>query len=441
MAISNRMNDWIDNIDRDIFPFVEYEGYDNRYPADDINVLSEYKVRELRSVSQTLFNVFQKAVKVCQRCDDNFLKSMEIPEAIVPYLHQKNVLNLPTWLSRFDFVVDRFGKFKMVEINADTPCAVVEAFYANKLACDNFGYQNPNEGEYEALKNWLGNIYWRSAPAVNLNNGEFSDERPFIFSCFEDYIEDYGTTKFLMKAMKEAVGGLAPEDAIRFESFYTLSIDEAHQIIIPDGRAAGAIYRLHPMEILIDETTEDGDSLGTDLMDGYKEGQFTMFNPPEAIIMQSKGFQALVWALAQKNSDVFTFSEINTIKDYMLPSYFEEDAERGIAENPTGLWIKKPLWGREGLGITVVDKNNNVQISRDDIDTDEIVRRDSRTVMWQKYVEQAPIKIHTDEGRLEGYQTVSCFMLGNNASALYARFSPYEIAATEAYWLPLGTRY
>ncbi|SFT42890.1 hypothetical protein SAMN02910356_00600 [Selenomonas sp. GACV-9] len=58
--------------------------------------------------------------------------------------------------------------------------------------------------------------------------------------------------------------------------------------------------------------------------------------------------------------------------------------------------------------------------------------------MWQKYVNQAKIKVHTDEGHLEGYQTISCFMLGNNASALYSRFSPYAIAATEAYWLPLG---
>ncbi|SFH68150.1 Glutathionylspermidine synthase preATP-grasp [Selenomonas ruminantium] len=438
MAIANKMRDWIDAIDRNIMPFVDYEGYDYRYPADDIQILPCHKAEELRRVSQILFNVFQKAVKVCQHCDNEFLKNMEIPEAIIPYLHQKNVLNLPTWFSRFDYVVDRWGQFKMVEINADTPCAVVEAYYANRLACDNFGCRNPNAAEYTALTNWLANIYWRSAPAVDLHSGRVSDKRPFIFACFEDYTEDYGTTRFLMKAMKEGVGRLAPKDAIRFESFYTLRIDETNQIILPDGRAASAIYRLHPMEILIDETTADGESLGTDLMDGYKNSKFTMFNPPEAIIMQSKGFQALIWALAQKEADIFTAKELRTIKAYMLPSYFEEDAEKGIAENPDCLWIKKPLWGREGLGITVVDKNDTVQISRDDIDIDEIVRRDSRTVMWQKYVDQASIKVHTDEGHLEGYQTISCFMLGNSASALYSRFSPYEIAATEAYWLPLG---
>ncbi len=430
--------DWIDKIDRNIMPYVEYEGYDFRYPANDIQVISSQKMHELKEVSKTLFDVFQKAVKICQQCDNNFLKEMEIPEAIIPYLHTANAMNLPSWLSRFDFVVDRFGKYKMVEINADTPCAIVEAYYANKIACDNFGYRNPNEREYENLKQWLSDIYWKSAPPIDINTGNFSSVKPFIFSCFEDYKEDYGNTLFLMNAMKEGVGNLAPEDAIRFESFYTLGIDEANQIALPDGRVANGIYRLHPMEILIDETTPDGGRLGIDMMEGYIKDRFFMFNPPEAIIMQSKGFQALVWSLAEQNSDILTLSEIDTIKEYMLPSYFEEDVEEGLNKYPDSLWIKKPLWGREGLGITVVDKNDNVQIARDDIDDSEIVRRESRTLMWQKFVDQAQIKVKTDEGTLDGYQTVSCFMLGNKPSALYSRFSPYAIAATEAYWLPMG---
>lgn len=67
-----------------------------------------------------------------------------------------------------------------------------------------------------------------------------------------------------------------------------------------------------------------------------------------------------------------------------------------------------------------------------------MVRGESNSVLWQKYVDQSEIKAYTDEGFLSGYQTVSCFMLGNKPSAIYSRFSPYEIAATEAYWLPVG---
>lgn len=56
---------------------------------------------------------------------------MEIPEKLWPYLGIWNPLGLPTWLSRFDFVYDDRHKLHMVEINSDTPCAVIEAFYGN----------------------------------------------------------------------------------------------------------------------------------------------------------------------------------------------------------------------------------------------------------------------------------------------------------------------
>jgi glutathionylspermidine synthase len=101
-------------------------------------------------------------------------------------------------------------------------------------------------------------------------------------------------------------------------------------------------------------------------------------------------------------------------------------------------WIKKPIWGREGAGIEVLDRNG-VRFGKE-VDTEDIVRRDSRDSMYQFFVEQQPCEADTDSGRLTGYKTLSCFMLGKNPSALYARFSPDQIAGTEAYWLPLGIK-
>ena len=431
--------DWIDTIDKNIMPYVEYEGYDNRYPANDIARLSGYTVAEIRKASGLLFSAFQKAVKVCQKCDDNFLEEMEIPKKIIPFLHKQNVLNFPTWLSRFDFVVDEFNRLKMVEINADTPCAIVEAYYANAIACDNFRLRNPNENSYEELKQFLADMFWKASPTIDLDKKDFTTERPFVFSCFEDYVEDYGNTLFLKNAMQEALNFNSAKESICFSSFYTLGIDEANQIILPDGRVASAIYRLHPMEILIEEMSDDGSLLGVNMMKGYSNNRFVMFNPPEAIILQSKGFQALIWKLAEVNSEVFTREEIDVIKRYMLPSYFEDDIEEGLKKNySTNLWVKKPLWGREGADITVVDRNDNIQLVKDDLNLEDIVRRESKTCLWQEFVSQKKIRVNTDEGKIEGYQTLSCFMLGNKPSALYARFSPNAIAGTEAYWLPLG---
>lgn len=432
--------DWRDLLNREIFPFVEYEGYEDKYPTKSIELLDRELVEELRYVSGILYGAFQRAVNVCQKCGDKFLEDLEIPPQLIPYLQKDNPLHLASWLSRFDYVLDKQGDFHMVEINADTPCAVIEAYYGNMTACTHFEVEDPNFGEYDKLCSWLNEIFLASEPGVSISTGRFHRRHPFLFSCFHDYQEDYATTKFLMNAMKKNTLATEANDAITFVSFYDLAVQSDGSILLPDGRTANAIYRLHPLEILIEERTPEGETLGKDFMDGYLTDQFMMFNPPEAIIMQSKAFQALVWALNNQpagTAPVFTNQESAIIRKYMLPSYFARDFDQSrIAAGSS--WIKKPIWGREGAGIEVLDRDG-VRFGKD-VDTEDIVRRDSRDSMYQLFVEQQPYEADTDSGRLTGYKTLSCFMLGNNPSALYARFSPDQIAGTEAYWLPLGLK-
>jgi len=432
--------DWRNLLNREIFPFVEYEGYADKYPTKNIELMERELAEELRYVSGILFGAFQRAVAVCQQCGDSFLADLEIPPQLIPYLQKENSLHLATWLSRFDYVLDKQGKFHMVEINADTPCAVVEAYYGNMVACTHFEVEDPNFGEYDKLCNWLNEIFLASEPGVSISTGRFHRRHPFLFSCFHDYQEDYATTMFLMHAMKKHNLATEAEDAVTFVSFYDLAVQNDGSILLPDGRTANAIYRLHPLEILIEEKTPAGESLGKDFMEGYLNDKFMMFNPPEAIIMQSKAFQALVWALNNQpvgTTPVFSAEEAAIIDQYMLPSYFSRDfVQTKIAEGSS--WIKKPIWGREGAGIEVLD-NQGVRFGKD-VDTEDIVRRDSRDSMYQLFVDQQPYKADTDSGWLTGYKTLSCFMLGKNPSALYARFSPDQIAGTEAYWLPLGIK-
>ncbi|WP_218587664.1 glutathionylspermidine synthase family protein [Selenomonas ruminantium] len=430
--------DWRDLLNREIFPFVEYEGYEDKYPTKDIRMLDKERAEELRYVSGVLFGAFQRAVEVCQQCGESFLADLEIPPQLIPYLQKENPLRLASWLSRFDYVLDKQGNLHMVEINADTPCAVVEAYYGNMVACNHFEVEDPNHGEYDKLCNWLNEIFLASEPGVSISTGRFHRRHPFLFSCFDDYPEDLATTKFLMQAMKKNTMAVEADDAITFVSFYDLAVRNDGSILLPDGRTANAIYRLHPLEILIEETTPEGESLGKDFMDGYLQGRYMMFNPPESIIMQSKAFQALVWALDNQPvgmSSAFTEEESAIISRYMLPSYFARDfSPEKIAANAA--WIRKPIWGREGAGIEVLDRQG-VKLVKD-VDADNIVRRDSKDDMYQLFVDQQECEADTDSGRLTGYQTLSCFMLGKTPSALYARFSPEQIAGTEAYWLPLG---
>ena len=68
---------------------------------------------------------------------------------------------------------------------------------------------------------------------------------------------------------------------------------------------------------------------------------------------------------------------------------------------------------------------------------DDIVCRDSKKVMYQDFIQQKRLTHTVDCGVKDGFLTLSCFMLGDQASAVGCRFSPEEIAGTEAYFVPL----
>ena len=429
MMITQENFSYIDSIDQNIMPFVHYGDYPDRYPALSALSFNKYFYREMQAASKALFAIFEKTVKIFQQAPRKFQEQMEIPPKLIPFLNIPNALNLSTWLARFDFVLDENGDFKVVEINSDTPCAIIEAYYANQIAADSFGYNNPNFYEEQNLIDFLRNIKQKISPSkINLSSGNFNRNRPFIFSCFDDYLEDYGTTKYLMNLMKK----FSIADDVEFVSFYDLQVDD-EGLLLPDGRHAAAIYRLHPMEILIEETATDGSDLGVMFLEKYAEGKFAMFNPPEAIIMQNKAFMALVWQV-YLSGKYFTPAENEIIARYMLPSFFEED----FNFLNDGEYIKKPIWGREGRNISIVDSENNFTVYEHQIDApEEVVCRDSKKFMYQKFVHTPKFEALTDSGFLNGYITLSCFMLGDQPSAVYCRFSQEKIIGTEAYFVPL----
>ena len=412
---------YIDRLDPDIFTYIQYGDYANRYPAHTVQVFSQAFYDELRMAARGLFHIFCRAAAVFQNAPDDFARAMDMPEELLPYLHVPNAFGLPTWLSRFDFVLDETGRIRMVEINADTPCFIVESYYASGIAADFFCRRDPNAGSAAQLRAFLAHVRERCVGA---------EDAPFVFACFDDYPEDLANTLFLQRLMREA----APAADVRFLSFYDMEID-ARGIALPDDAYAGALYRLHPMELLIDERTPEDEPLGAMFLDLYKEGKFAMMNPPEAIILQNKSFMALVHALAARRQ-FFTPAECALIERYLAPSYFEDD----FGACADGTYIRKEIWGREGRNVSVIQKESGrtrTALEKYVDHYDEIVCRTSRKAMYQQFIRQPRFRHTVDSGAKEGYLTLSCFMLFGEPSAVGARFSPEEIAGTEAYLVPL----
>lgn len=416
------MSSYIDKLDREVFPFVEWEGYD-RYPTLEPLYVQQGLVDDLRAVSNMLFRVFRKAADVIKNLEgqerEELLAALGIPEKMRAYVMLDIDMALPSMLSRFDYVLGTDGKLKVVELNADTPCAIVESFYGNEVAAKHYGLPDPNYGEALKLSNFLLHDIYHGFDMLRYHTGEKSiiSERPFVFACFHDYQEDKATTLFLMNMMRAALKSQWPKDFhegdIVFCSFYDLMLDDAG-ILLPDGRHAGAIYRMHPLELLIEETATDGSELGVAFMDAYAAGRFRMLNPAGAMLLQSKAFQAFIWGL-RDNENLFLPEEREAIYAHMLPTSMDEEVFAGVKH------ACKPIWGREGEDILVSSK----------------VEKPEGCYVYQRFADSMTVVLPTDSGVQAGYMTYSCFMLGSQASAVYGRFSPQEMAGIEAYWAPL----
>lgn len=63
---------YMDDIDRTIFPYVEYPGYPFRYPTHLPLVIEKKQADLLRRVSAALYAIFAKAVRRFQAQSDEF---------------------------------------------------------------------------------------------------------------------------------------------------------------------------------------------------------------------------------------------------------------------------------------------------------------------------------------------------------------------------------
>lgn len=138
--------------------------------------------------------------------------------------------------------------------------------------------------------------------------------------------------------------------------------------------------------------------------------------------MQSKGFQALLYALMEDHA----FSRKKNRKSsgpIFRPAF---SAGFPARRKSPSLWIRKPIWGREGRGIDIINEKGRPCIGKK-----WKIRRTwyaaTANPPWCSSTYRSRNRDQTDVGILEGYVTLSCFMLGDRPSAIYARFSEEKL--------------
>jgi len=267
-----------------------------RFTSAEIDTLDE-ATEELQRLSL-------EAVEQVIRRD--LFDRLAIPREFVPLVVRSWEMKEPSLYGRFDLSYDGSAPPRLLEYNADTPTALLEAsviqwFWLKDLF--------PGADQFNSIHEKLID-FWRDWPY--LRSG------PVHFACASESAEDLGNTEYLMDTALQGgmeVVHLFIED-IGWDSATSSFLDL-------DGRPIHTLFKLYPWEWMVRE--EFGGFL--------REAPLRIMEPPWKMILSNKGILPIMWELFEGHPN-------------LLPSSFTR-------EGVTGDCVRKPLLSREGGNITL----------------------------------------------------------------------------------------
>jgi glutathionylspermidine synthase len=280
--------------------------------------LSSFEVDQLELAANTLHEMCLGLVEevVNERMFGLFL----IPKEFEDYVTRSWRENEPSIYGRFDLAYDGVSPPKLLEYNADTPTALLEAAIAQwqwLKDVDERGDQF-NSIHERLIEAWKG--------LRERNDG------PIHFAAQEGVPEDYITVEYLRDTCIQA----------GFDTDYLdveqIGWDQARQAFVDRaGRPIHRLFKLYPWEWIIRE------EFGKNVL----QAPTKWVEPAWKMILSCKSILPLLY---ERHPD----------SPYLLPASFEPIE---------GNYVRKPVHAREGANITVVI-NGQTRIATDGVYTD-----------------------------------------------------------------------
>ncbi len=440
--------------------------YGKSYCVPALTMYEETELTELQAAAEAVHSIYRKVQHFVQRYmpDEYLVERLGIHPGL---LRAARMEVAPDGITRQDWIVGEAG-IKCIENNTDTPTGIPEAAYLEgKLleilnegggSREDTALVGPSSGMDEAIRCAMTDlIHFYSSRGLGTK---------VYFTCYDWHIEDQTNTKYIMRLCEQA----------GFEVVYA-PLEELE--IIPGeglyhrGESIYILYRLYPLEYLIDDREEDtGLEVGQALMDMVADGKIGLINPPQHMITQSKGFTATVWSLHERNEQtpefcgfrLFDDRELEVIRTYLLPTYFEPTV---FVQNKEP-YVAKGIWGREGKGTHLfepADTENKLEVpvltepalteqwaklvpSNDSGDPNEAdvpltpeqeeaahiaAYYESQPKIYQRLWPMQSAEVQTEEGLYHGYVLTGVFVIGGRFAGILPRIGE-KVTGDMAYY-------
>lgn len=214
---------------------------------------------------------------------------------------------------RFDLAWDGRGEPKLLEYNADTPTSLLEAaviqwrwLEAVAPQCDQLN------SIHEALVE-----RWKSIP-----------EETIHFACAWDNIEDRQTIAYLAETAEQA------GKSVELMDMEEIGFSPGGRFTDPGERPIDKLFKLYPWEWMRDEP------FFAEI--GMERSRF--IEPAWKMMLSNKGLLPILW-------------ELNPGHPLLLPACTSREA---LQAQGVSYWVEKPFFGREGAGVSLVDRGKTL---------------------------------------------------------------------------------
>ena len=224
--------------------------------------------------------------------------------------------NPPTLYGRFDLWYDGSGPPKMLEYNADTPTALVEASIVQWYWLE---HTRPDADQWNSLHERLVGAW------AKIGAGLHERRTHVLWSEEEESGEDQITAGYLAETARQAGLDvtLMPIQQVGWDG---------RRFVDADDRPITTCFKLYPWEWMLAEP------YGRPALDPGTPT--TWIEPAWKLLLSNKALLAVLWELYPGH-------------DYLLPAYL--DSPRGMTE-----YVAKPLLGREGGSVRIVTADTEI---------------------------------------------------------------------------------
>ena len=282
-------------------------------PYWDESACYEFSAREvdaLEAAANTLHALCLEAAGVV--IEKNWWPRLGIPAHAVPAILASWERDDPSLYGRFDLAYDGHTPPKLLEYNADTPTALIEAAVVQWHWLQEI---SPSADQFNSLHERLI-AAWKNLGAARVH-----------FAAVADLPEDTQTVAYLMDTCQQA--GLATS----WLAVDDLGWDRARGLFVdPDAVPINALFKLYPWEWMWHEPFAENIAAAKNLF----------IEPPWKLLLSNKGLLPVLWELFPHHEN-------------LLPAFETPDAAFG------GSYVKKPRLSREGANITLVERGATVE--------------------------------------------------------------------------------